>query len=51
VDSLHIRLVGNEWVKKWTLLRTTWYKRGPLVVPTDTSGETSTGALQTRLSH
>jgi hypothetical protein len=32
VDSLWIRLVGNEWVKEWTLLRTTRHKRGPLVV-------------------
>jgi hypothetical protein len=23
LDSLQIRLVGNEWVKEWTLLRTT----------------------------
>jgi hypothetical protein len=31
VDSLWIHLVGNEWVKEWTLLRTTRHKRGPLV--------------------
>jgi hypothetical protein len=28
VDSLQIRLVGNEWVKEWTLLRTRLRKRG-----------------------
>jgi hypothetical protein len=32
LDSLRIRLVGNEWVSEWTLLRTTRHKRGPLVV-------------------
>jgi hypothetical protein len=48
VDSLGIRLVGNEWVREWTLLRTAWPKRGPLVIWTDTSGETSAGMLQTR---
>jgi hypothetical protein len=48
VDSLGIRLVGNEWVREWTLLRTTWCNRGPLVIWTDTSGETSAGTLQTR---
>jgi hypothetical protein len=37
VDSLGIRLDGNEWVREWTLLRTTWRKRGPLVIWTDTS--------------
>jgi hypothetical protein len=47
VDSLGIRLVGNEWVREWTLPRTTWRKRGPLVIWTDTSGETSAGTLQT----
>jgi hypothetical protein len=41
VDSLGIRLDGNEWVREWTLLRATWRKRGPLVIWTDTSGETS----------
>jgi hypothetical protein len=46
VDSLRIRLVGNEW----NLLRTTQCKRGALMIWTDTSGETSAGALQTRLS-
>jgi hypothetical protein len=45
VDFLWIRLVGNEWVKEWTLLRTTQCKSGPLVIWTDTSGETSAGAL------
>jgi hypothetical protein len=30
MDSLRIRLVGNEWVKEWTLLRTTRHKRGAL---------------------
>jgi hypothetical protein len=40
VDSLGIRLVGNEWVREWTLLRTTRCKRGPLVIWTDTSSET-----------
>jgi hypothetical protein len=48
VDSLGIRLVGNEWVREWTLLRTTRCKSGPLVIWTDTSGETSVGTLQTR---
>jgi hypothetical protein len=48
VDSLGIRLVGNEWVREWTLPRTTWRKRGPLVIWTNTSGETSVGTLQTR---
>jgi hypothetical protein len=42
---------SDEWVKKWTLQRTTQCKRGPLVVWTDTSDETSVGALQTRLNH
>jgi hypothetical protein len=51
VDSLWIRMVGNEWVKEWTLLMTTRRKKGPLVICTDISGETSVGALQTRLSH
>jgi hypothetical protein len=46
VDSLRIHLVGNEWVNEWTLLRTTWHKRGPLVIWTDTSGETSSGTLK-----
>jgi hypothetical protein len=46
--SLGIRLDGNEWVREWNLLRTTWHKRGPLVIWTDTSGETSAGMLQTR---
>jgi hypothetical protein len=46
VDSLGIRLVGNEWVREWTLPRTTWRKRGSLVIWTDTSGETSAGTLQ-----
>jgi hypothetical protein len=40
VDSLGICLVGNEWVKEGTLLRTTWCKRGPLVIWTYTSDET-----------
>jgi hypothetical protein len=30
VESLGIRLVENEWVKEWTLLRTTWHKRATL---------------------
>jgi hypothetical protein len=51
VDSLGIRLVGNEWVREWTLLRTTRRKRGPLVIWTNTSGETIAGTLQTRESH
>jgi hypothetical protein len=34
VVSLWIRLIGNEWVKEWTLLRTTQCKRGPLVITT-----------------
>jgi hypothetical protein len=38
--TLGIRLVGNEWVREWTLLRTTRHKRGPLVIWTATSGET-----------
>jgi hypothetical protein len=29
VDSLRICLIGNEWVREWTLLRTTRRKRGP----------------------
>jgi hypothetical protein len=33
VDSLGIRLVGNEWVREWTLMRTTWRKRGALGDP------------------
>jgi hypothetical protein len=41
VDSVGIRLVGNEWVREWTLLRTTQRRRGPLVIWTDISGETS----------
>jgi hypothetical protein len=48
VDSLEIRLVGNEWVREWTLLRTTWRKRGPMVIWTDTSGETLADTLQIR---
>jgi hypothetical protein len=32
-------------------LRTTRRKRGPLVIWTDTSGETSMGMLQTRENH
>jgi hypothetical protein len=28
VDSLQIRLVGNMWVREWTLLSTIWHKRG-----------------------
>jgi hypothetical protein len=51
VDSLGIRLDGNEWVREWTLPRTTWRKRGPLLIWTDTSGETSVGTLQTRENH
>jgi hypothetical protein len=51
VDSLEIRLVGNAWLKEWTLLRTTCHKRGPLVTWTDTSGETSVGTLQARGNH
>jgi hypothetical protein len=45
VDSLRICLVGNAWVRKWTLQRTKRYKRGALVGSwtTDTSGETSVG--------
>jgi hypothetical protein len=43
VDSLQIHLVGNEWVKEWTLLRTTRHKWGALVIWTDTFGETSAG--------
>jgi hypothetical protein len=30
--TLQIHLAENEWVKDWTLLRTTWHKRGPLVI-------------------
>jgi hypothetical protein len=48
MHSLGIRMVGNAWVKEWTLLRTTWCKRGSLVIWTDTSGETSAGTLQAR---
>jgi hypothetical protein len=32
VDSLQIRLVGNELFREWTLLRTTQCKRWPLVI-------------------
>jgi hypothetical protein len=39
-EALGTRLVGNEWVREWTLFRTTWRKKGPLVIWTDTSGET-----------
>jgi hypothetical protein len=46
VNPPWIHLDGNEWVKEWTLLRTTWRKRGPLVIWTDTSGETSTGTVK-----
>jgi hypothetical protein len=42
---------SDEWVKKWTLQKTTQRKRGPLVVWTDTSDEISVCALQTRLNH
>jgi hypothetical protein len=34
--TLRIHLVGNEWVKEWTLLRTTWHKRDPWWFWTDT---------------
>jgi hypothetical protein len=51
VESLGICLVGNEWVKEWTLLRTTRRKRGPLVIWTDTSDETSAGTLQAKGNH
>jgi hypothetical protein len=46
VNSLWIRLVENEWVKEWTLLRTTQRKRGPLVIWTDTFSETSSGTVK-----
>jgi hypothetical protein len=46
VDSLRIRLVGNGWVKEWTLLRSTWCKRGLLVIWTDTSSETLVGTVK-----
>jgi hypothetical protein len=46
VNPPWIHLDGNEWVKEWTLLRTTWRKRGPLVIWTDTFGETSTGTVK-----
>jgi hypothetical protein len=46
VDSLRICLVGNEWVKVWTLLKTTRCKRGPLVIWTDTSSEISVGIVK-----
>jgi hypothetical protein len=51
VDSLGIHLVGNEWVREWTLLRTAQRKRGSLVIWTNTSGETLAGTLQTRETH
>jgi hypothetical protein len=51
VDSLGIHLVVNEWVKEWTLLRTTWHNRGPLVIWMDTSDETLSGTLQARGNH
>jgi hypothetical protein len=46
VDSLRTRLVENEWVKEWTLLRTTQRKRWPLVIWTDISGETLAGTVK-----
>jgi hypothetical protein len=46
VDTLRIHLVGNEWVCEWTLLRTTMYKRGSLVIWTNTSSETSSGMVK-----
>jgi hypothetical protein len=49
--TLGIRLVGNEWVREWTLLRTTRHKRGPLVIWIDTFGNTSAGMLQIRENH
>jgi hypothetical protein len=51
MDTHGIRLVRNEWVKECTLLRTTWHKKGPLVIWTDTSGGTSAGTLQARGNH
>jgi hypothetical protein len=30
VDSLRIHLGGIEWIKEWTLMRTTWCRRGAL---------------------
>jgi hypothetical protein len=50
-EALGICLDENEWVKEWTLLRTTQRKRGPLVVWTDTSSETSVGMLQAMRNH
>jgi hypothetical protein len=46
VDSLWICLVGNEWVKEWTPLRTTRCKMGPLVIWANTFGETSAGTVK-----
>jgi hypothetical protein len=46
VDSLWIHLVRNEWVNEWTLLRTTRCKRGPLVIWTNTSSETSVSTVK-----
>jgi hypothetical protein len=46
VDSLRIRLVGTGWVREWTLLGTTRCKSGPLVIWTNTSGETSAGTVK-----
>jgi hypothetical protein len=51
VDSLGIHLVGNEWVKEWTLLRTTRRKRGHLVIWTNIADETSASTLQARENH
>jgi hypothetical protein len=51
VDSLGIRLAGNEWVREWTLLRTTRRKGGGLGDLADTSGEASAGTLQIRKNH
>jgi hypothetical protein len=48
VNSLQIRLDGNERVKEWTLLRTTQCRRGPLVISIDTSIETSVGTVKFR---
>jgi hypothetical protein len=52
VEALGIRLVENEWVKEWTLVRTIRRKGGgSLVIWTDTSGETSVDTLQARGNH
>jgi hypothetical protein len=46
VDSLRIRLDGNEWVNECTLMRTTLHKMWPLVILTNTFGEILVGMVK-----